>query len=94
MTMRRLSRDGYFYAGRLSSFPDMEANQPLCEPASGHGSCATAGTPIGCRVFQVSKEPLGEVAEVEVTNGIVATGDQVLIFKYKDKIYAVDQVCI
>jgi hypothetical protein len=85
-----LSRDGYFLAGVLSSFPDVEAQQVLCNPPEKYEE----GNLKGCKVFHVSKEPLGEVTELEVAESMTTTGlnDQVLVFKYKGKMHGVDQV--
>jgi hypothetical protein len=90
----RLDRDGYFCAGYVSSFANVESNEPLCDPVSELPpvSCGPKILPASCKVFSVSRQPYGEVTRVGVSAGMVSDRDQVLVLKYKDKMYAVDQV--
>jgi hypothetical protein len=90
----RLDRDGYFCAGLVSSFFNVESNEPLCDPASELPpvSCGPKTLPASCKVFSVSRQPYGEVTRVEVSSGMVSDRDQVLVLRYKGKMYAVDQV--
>ncbi|EIN14429.1 hypothetical protein PUNSTDRAFT_58615 [Punctularia strigosozonata HHB-11173 SS5] len=83
----KLTREGWFFVGLASSFPDTTPGDlPLCEPRS---------SARGCKVFRVSRQPYGEVVQFDVSPETSADGlrDQVLVFKYKGKMYAVDQQC-
>jgi hypothetical protein len=95
-----LDKDGYFFAGRASMFMNVDPGQVLCgrddpEMASGSTtSTATTTTKISCKVFRVSKDKLGDAIELEINQAMTPSGpgNEVLVFKYRDKIYAVDQV--
>jgi hypothetical protein len=98
--MPALDKDGYFFAGRASMFMNVDPGQVLCgrdDPemaSSSTTSIATTTTKISCRVFRVSKDKLGDAIELEINQAMTLSGpgNEVLVFKYRDKIYAVDQV--
>ena len=87
--------DTWFPVGRLSSFPEVgEDDEDLVHPRD----CSTARP--GCKVFNVPKEDLSKRSEVLITPdglGLVdeegpALQDQVLIFKHRGKMHAIDHV--
>jgi hypothetical protein len=78
----QLDRAGYFLAGSVSSYPNVESSDvPLC---------VKRADARGCRVFRVTRTPLGAVHEIDVDDDPDDTKteglrDQVLVFKYKVK---------
>jgi hypothetical protein len=86
--------DAWFLAGLLSSFPNLteSGTAVLCEPrASDNGDSV-----LGCKVFHVPSTESTQAKQIEGDemtsyNG-VALRDQVLVFQYKDKVHAVDNV--
>lgn len=86
--------DIWFFAGLLSSFPNLteSGTAVLCEPrASNNGDSVP-----GCKVFQVPSTDSTQAKQIEGDemtsyNGVVLR-DQVLVFRYKDKVHAVDNV--
>ncbi|KAI0398618.1 hypothetical protein F5Y17DRAFT_10554 [Xylariaceae sp. FL0594] len=87
--------DAWFLAGLLSSFPNIteSGSAVLCDSrASGNGDSVP-----GCKVFQAPSTDSTEARQIqgdEMTsyNG-VALRDQVLVFRYRDKVHAVDNKC-
>jgi hypothetical protein len=78
----QLDRAGYFLAGSVSSYPNVESSDvPLC---------VKRADARGCRVFRVARTSLGAVHEIDVDDDPDDTKteglrDQVLVFKYKVK---------
>ncbi|KAI6781648.1 putative mitochondrial carrier-like protein [Emericellopsis cladophorae] len=95
--MRAAPADTWFPVGRLSSFPEVgEDDEDLVHPRE----CSATARP-GCKVFNVPKDDLSKRSEVLITTdglGLMdeegqALQDQVLIFKHRGKMHAIDHKC-
>ncbi|KAI1187157.1 hypothetical protein F5B17DRAFT_430784 [Nemania serpens] len=82
--------DAWFFAGHTSSFPNLTepGTDVLCEPRP----CKNGNSVPGCKVFHIPSGDISQVYEVEVDGELTTYQDQVLIFQYKGKIYAIDNV--
>ncbi|GAP90497.1 putative rieske domain-containing protein [Rosellinia necatrix] len=87
--------DAWFFAGLTSSFPSLTESgaDVLDEPQP----CGNGESSPGCKVFHVPLSDASQAKQVEgdamTSHNGVALQDQVLIFQYKGKIYAIDNKC-
>ncbi|KAL7934697.1 hypothetical protein V8C35DRAFT_301607 [Trichoderma chlorosporum] len=86
----------WFSVGLASSFPDSGLDN---DNLAKHRTCNAEVKP-GCKVFQVPREDSSQRAEVVIeedgeleVSDMKGLKDQVLVFKYKGKIHAVDHRC-
>lgn len=101
--------DPWYFVGLASSFPDVELDgNSLVEkrPCGGPGSGSGGGAVAGCRVFRIPRpaDAAGcggeeDVEEIEPEEAGAAAHlrsmkDQVLVFKYRGKFHAVDNVSL
>ncbi|KAI2466365.1 hypothetical protein F4781DRAFT_405911 [Annulohypoxylon bovei var. microspora] len=86
--------DAWFCVGLVSSFPDIlnSGSASLSEQRS----CAGQDSALGCKVFHVPATDSSQAYQIEgdaifhVEEGL---RDQVLVFKYKGKIHAINNRC-
>ncbi|TGJ88221.1 hypothetical protein E0Z10_g540 [Xylaria hypoxylon] len=87
--------DAWFFAGLTSSFPNLaeSGTDILYEPRL----CGKGKSVRGCKVFNVPSGDSSQAQEIEgdamTSHDGVALQDEVLIFQYKGKFYAVDNKC-
>ncbi|KAI8629266.1 hypothetical protein F5Y19DRAFT_475831 [Xylariaceae sp. FL1651] len=86
--------DAWFFAGLSSSFPNLteSGGDGLCEPRP----CGNGEFAPGCKVFHVPSGNSLQALQIERDEMIshdTALQDQVLVFQYKGKIHAVDNMC-
>ncbi|KAK5628145.1 hypothetical protein RRF57_003860 [Xylaria bambusicola] len=86
--------DAWFFAGVTSSFPNLDESgvDVIHEPRL----CRNGESVRGCKVFDVPQTDSSRAEEVKgdamISHNGAALQDQVLIFQYKGKIHAVDNV--
>lgn len=92
---RTPSRSGaeWFSVGPASAFPDLGDDGAVSQPKI----CGADDTKPGCRVFYVPKENSTQRTEVLITSdqdpeAVGDLTDQVLVFRFRGKIHAVDHV--
>ncbi|KAI1814744.1 hypothetical protein GGS20DRAFT_585233 [Poronia punctata] len=80
--------NAWFSVGPVSSFPNLteSGTSVLCEPHS----CDDATTAPGCKVFQVDGRQVEHISNISNGNEL---RQQVLVFRYKGKIHAIDNNC-
>ncbi|KAI0172299.1 hypothetical protein GGR52DRAFT_549826 [Hypoxylon sp. FL1284] len=87
--------DDWFYVGRASSLPNIteSGGVGLSEPQPCSGQESTPG----CKVFHVPATDSSQARQIEGESIMRAEGgglsDQVVVFKYKDKIHAMNNRC-
>lgn len=86
--------DAWFFAGLTSSFPNLtESGHHILDES---GPCGDQESRPGCKVFQVPSEDSSQAKRIDEEDMILLSGDalkdQVLIFQYKGKFHAVDNV--
>lgn len=100
------TRDAYFYAGLASSFSNIidSGGTRLSEMFACHPSKESSGLQRGCKVFRVARADTTSAIEVNLddieegpaeTDDVPVMGnlqDQVLVFRYKGKFHAVNNV--
>lgn len=86
--------DTWFFAGLKSSFPNLD--QPGVDVIHEPRPCGNGESVRGCKVFNVPANDSSKAEQVEgddmISHNGAALQDQVLIFQYKGKIHAVDNV--
>lgn len=86
--------DAWFFAGLVSSFPNLtESGTDVLDE---YRPCGNGESLPGCKVLHVPSDDASQAEQVEVDaivscNGL-ALQDQSLVFRYKGKIHAVDNV--
>ncbi|KAI1373648.1 hypothetical protein F4677DRAFT_213908 [Hypoxylon crocopeplum] len=86
--------DAWFCVGLVSSFPDITDSNSTS--LSERRSCADQGLVSGCKVFHVPTTDSSQAHQIEDNLIFSAEGglrDQVLIFKYKGKVHAINNQC-
>lgn len=91
----------WFFAGLSSEFSDIQPTETdVVKTIAASGACAGAESVPGCKVFHVSEDygPSGpavveRTAETAIEDISTLKGE-VLVFRYKGKIHAVDHVRI
>jgi hypothetical protein len=89
------ARDAWHCAGSISSFPNIaeSGTTVLSEQLPCHGSQASA-----CKILRIPRNDDLRATQVSVQDGDAvdsdALFDQVLVFRYKYKFYAVDHVSL
>ncbi|KAI1657152.1 hypothetical protein F4813DRAFT_93492 [Daldinia decipiens] len=86
--------DAWFYVGLTSSFSDItdSGSIVLSEPRS----CAEQNSAPGCKVFHVPASDSSQARQIEGDSIFRPEGglrDQVLVFKYKGKVHAINNRC-
>lgn len=83
---------GWISVGLASAFPDLDDDMlSLAEPRP----CSDAETRPGCRVFKVPQDDISRNSEVVLVDEdpeLMDLKEQVVVFRYKGKFYAVDHV--
>lgn len=86
--------DAWFFAGHTSSFPNL--TEPGADGLREPRPCKNGGSVLGCKVFHIPSSDISQAYEVDgesMTSHDGATSrDQVLIFQYRGKIHAIDNV--
>ncbi|OTB01547.1 hypothetical protein M426DRAFT_63978 [Hypoxylon sp. CI-4A] len=96
LPFKSLSRkgDAWFCVGSVSSFPDIvdSGNGNISE----HRSCIGQDSVPGCKVFEVPTTDSTQAHQIEGDSILHPEGgmqNQVLVFKYKGKMHAVNNRC-
>lgn len=94
----------WFHVGPASSFPNIDPEVDSADLSQPRPSKCDSGPPRipGCKVFNISREDGSRGREVTVQSGALEWDedgedkedlkDQVLVFRYRDKLHAVDHV--
>ncbi|KAI1400364.1 hypothetical protein F4819DRAFT_461760 [Hypoxylon fuscum] len=87
--------DAWFCVGLVSSFPNiMESGSTSL---SEHYNCAGQNPAPGCKVFHVPTTDSSQARQINGDSILQPDGgglsDQVVVFKYKDKIHAINNRC-
>ncbi|KAF3067087.1 hypothetical protein GL218_08838 [Daldinia childiae] len=86
--------DAWFYVGLTSSFPNItDSGSTILSESS---SCAEQNSAPGCKVFHVPASDSSQARQIEGDSIFHPEGglrDQVLVFKYKSKIHAINNRC-
>ncbi|KAI0025322.1 hypothetical protein F4780DRAFT_322649 [Xylariomycetidae sp. FL0641] len=88
--------DAWFCVGPISSFPDITDSgaESLYEPKPCQREDSSAP---GCKVFHVPPKDSSQAQQIEgedmITHDGAALQDQVLVFRYKGKVHAIDNRC-
>lgn len=86
----RPPKDTWFYTGLASSYPDITNSDSVA--LSSRIQCGDAAL-LGCKVFHVPPNDSSAAAELDIDEAVAAKLDnQVLIFQFRNKFYAVDHV--
>ncbi|CAJ2513333.1 Uu.00g014520.m01.CDS01 [Anthostomella pinea] len=86
--------DAWFFTGLTSSFPNIteSGSGSLYEPQE----CDQVDATPGCKVFHVSASDSSQARQIEgddmISHDGAALQDQVLVFQYRGKFHAVDNV--
>ncbi|KAI1304760.1 hypothetical protein F5Y03DRAFT_356943 [Xylaria venustula] len=87
--------DAWFFAGLTSSFPNLTGSGTDILHES--RLCKNGESIPGCKVFRIPSSDSSQGEQIEgddmISHDGTALADQVLIFRYKGKIYAVDNRC-
>ncbi|KAI1755015.1 hypothetical protein F4782DRAFT_527745 [Xylaria castorea] len=87
--------DAWFFAGLVSSFPNL--TESGTDVLHEHRLCGNGESLPGCKVYHVSSGDGSQAEQIEgdamTSHNGVALQDQVLIFRYRGKIHAVDNIC-
>ncbi|KAI2616976.1 hypothetical protein GGS26DRAFT_577310 [Hypomontagnella submonticulosa] len=86
--------DAWFCAGLASSFPDITVSGSV--RLSERRPCAEQKSVPGCKVFRVPATDTSQAYKIEddsVSQFEAGLPDQVLIFKYRGKIHAINNEC-
>jgi|SRR5687768_486507 hypothetical protein len=98
------SPNSWFNAGSVSSFPNIDPEVDSADLSQPRESKCEGGPPRvpGCKVFSISREDGARGKEVTVQSGALEWDeddenkedlkDQVMIFRYRGKFFAVDHV--
>jgi len=100
------SRSGaeWFSVGPASAFPDLDddgavsqSKIPICGAADDDNVSGNGNAKPGCKVFYVPREDSRQRVEISITSDQdqspeVDLTDQVLVFRFRGKIHAVDHV--
>ncbi|KAI8959951.1 hypothetical protein F5Y11DRAFT_349979 [Daldinia sp. FL1419] len=88
--------DAWFYVGPASSFPDITDSGSTTLSESKSRSCAEQNSAPGCKVFHVPATDASQARQIEGDSVFRPEGglrDQVLVFKYKGKVHAINNRC-
>jgi len=89
--MPRPSTKLFFFAGLASSYPDINTSDG--PPLASRLSCEHLSLP-GCKVFHVPTNDIAAAVELDLDDAVAAKlANQVLIFRFRNKFYAIDHVC-
>ncbi|KAI6087846.1 hypothetical protein F4821DRAFT_235349 [Hypoxylon rubiginosum] len=87
--------DAWFCVGRSSSFPNITESGSV--NLSQHQACSGQESAPGCKVFHVPDTDSSQARQIEGGSILRAEGgglsDEVVVFKYKDKIHAISNRC-
>ncbi|KAI1137010.1 hypothetical protein F5Y05DRAFT_94285 [Hypoxylon sp. FL0543] len=86
--------DAWFYVGLVSSFPDITDSGSTS--LSQHRPCGGQDAGPGCKVFHVPATDSSQARQIDGDSIFHDEGelrDQVLVFKYKGKLHAINNRC-
>ncbi|KAI1770880.1 hypothetical protein F4818DRAFT_431356 [Hypoxylon cercidicola] len=87
--------DAWFCVGPASSFPNITESGSVS--LSEHQPCSGQNSAPGCKIFHVPDTDSSQARQIEGESILHSEGgglsDQVVVFKYKDKIHAMNNRC-